>query len=58
MTIFSLTTGQASELVRAKPRRPDLTPKQIEWCRQNIPLFAAMQDRAIQSKQEKTDATQ
>lgn len=23
----------------AKPPRPDLTPKQLDWCRKNIPAF-------------------
>ncbi len=23
----------------AKPKRPDLTPRQIDWCKANIPAF-------------------
>jgi len=34
--------GQSDVFVQYKPR-PDLTPRQIEWCRAHIPMFAEMQ---------------
>jgi hypothetical protein len=63
MTIFALTSGRASELIRIKPKR-GLGPKQIAWCRRKLAGFkqaeqvAARVKREAEQAKEKINATQ